>query len=316
MFSLCRRPRHSICSASWPIGPAFNRGTEGRGIVPTEGDRATESSYAQYGRLLTAAACGYGFARESERYLTALPKDLKLKERSPQQYRFTCDYFQVTPTGDLIRKQRVAAEYARALPGGKVRWSNVTVAEATGYGDAFPAGEKQPYMEGLSYQLSETRNMLKPEFFAGFPSSPTALLAKNLVWDTHMIEQFGQNHLADLKLNQTHRLQSKPEDVPLAGAGTFQNRQIELTWIGLSRRNGELCALIQYRAFLNKLDISMGPTQFKGKSSYWGEIWVSLEDKQIEHSTLYEDVLLEMPDPRGPKLITIFRQGTLEKRIR
>lgn len=60
--------------------------------------------------LLTAAACGYGSAREAERYLTALPKDLKLKEKTPQQYRFTCDYFQVTATGVLIRKQRVSAE--------------------------------------------------------------------------------------------------------------------------------------------------------------------------------------------------------------
>lgn len=192
----------------------------------------------------------------------------------------------------------------------------MTIAEAAGFGDAFPVGEKQPYMEGFTYRLSDTRNMLKPEFFAGFPPSPTALLAKNLVWDTHMIEQFGQDHFAHLKLNETYRPQSKPEDVPLTGAGTFQNRQIELTWLGTSRRNGELCALIQYRAFLNKLNISLGPTQMKGKSSYWGEIWVSLEDKQIEHGTLYEDVLLEMPDPQGPKLITIFRQGTLEKRIR
>ena len=109
------------------------------------------------------------------------------------------------------------------------------------------------------------------------------------------------------------RLHAKPEDVPLAGAGSFQNRQIELTWLGLSRRNGELCALIQYRAFLNKLKINLGDTHLKGKSSYWGEIWVSLEDKQIEHATLYEDVLLETPRPPGSQLVSVFREGILEK---
>jgi hypothetical protein len=264
--------------------------------------------------LLFAPGYGHKPAREVDRYLTDLPKDLKLKEETPQQYHWTCDYFQVTPTGDLVRKQRVSAEYVRALPEGRVRWSNVTVAEAAGFEDAFPEGEKQPYMEGFSYRLSDTPNMLKPEFFAGFPSSPTVALAKNLVWDTHMIEQFGQDHLAELKLNEAYRLQSRPEDFPLAGAGTFQNRQVELTWLGLSKRNGELCALIQYRAFLNKLEINLGDTHLKGKSSYWGEIWVSLDTKQIEHATLYEDVLLQTPGPPGGQLVSVFRRGTLEKK--
>jgi hypothetical protein len=266
--------------------------------------------------LLAVAADGRPSARDIDRSLNSLPKDLQLKEATPQRYRFTCDYFQVTPTGDLIRKQRVSADYVRALPDSRVRWNNVTLAEAAGFDDPFPAGEKQPYAEGFTYRLSDTPNMLKPEFFTGFPSSPTAILAKNLVWDTHMIEHFGQDYLGELKLNETYRPQSKPEDVPLAGAGTFQNRQIELTWLGVSKRNGELCALIQYRAYLNKLNLSLGDASMKGKSSYWGEIWVSLEDKQIEHATLSEDVLLQFPGSQGPQLISVFRQGTLEKVIR
>src|SRR5207248_11642626 len=143
----------------------------------------------------------------------------------------------------------------RGRAGGRVRWTNVTVAEARAFDDPFPAGEKLSYMEGFTYLLSERENMLKPEFFKGFPASPTALLARNLAWDKHMLEKFGQDYLGKLKLNETYRPQAKPEDAPLAGAGTFQNRQIELVWLGLSRVTGALCALIQYRAFLNKLNI-------------------------------------------------------------
>jgi hypothetical protein len=266
--------------------------------------------------LLTVTVYGYQPARAMDKELDTLPKDLKLKETAPQRYRFTCDYFQVTPTGDLIRKQRVSADYVRALPEGKVRWNNVTVAEATGFDDAFPAGVVQSYMEGFTYRLSETKNVLKPEFFASFPPSPTAILAKNLVWDTHMLEDFGQAHWAELKLNQPYRLQSKPEELDLAGAGTFQNRQPELTWSGVSRWNNERCALIQYRSFLNKVNIRAGDLNLKGRSSYWGEIWVSMEDKQIEHATLYEDVLFESAAPQGPRLISVFRQGTLQKVVR
>jgi hypothetical protein len=263
--------------------------------------------------LLLSAAFGQQPEGGTERYLSTLPADLRLQEKTPQTYRFTCDYLNVTPTGDLIRKQRVTAGYTRALPGGRVRWTNVTVAEAREFNDAFPPGEKQPYMEGFSYPLAERENMLKPDFFVGFPASPTALLARNLVWDTHMLERFGQDYLGQLKLNETYRPQAKPEEAPLAGAGTFQNRQIELVWLGLSKLNGEPCALIQYRAFLNQLKISTGGFAAKGKSSYWGDIWVSLEDKQIERATLYEDVLLELPGQPAPPMVNVFRRGTLIK---
>lgn len=263
--------------------------------------------------LMSATAFGQKPDAGPERYLSRLPADLRLVEKTPQAYSFTCDYFHVTPIGDLIRKQRVSARYTRALPGGKVRWTDVAVAEARNFDDPFPPGEKQPYMEGLSYLLSDRDNMLKPEFFKAFPASETSIFARNLVWDTHMLENFGQDYLGELKLNAAYRPRPKPEDIPLAGAGTFRNRQIELVWLGLSKVNGKLCALIQYRAFLNKLKINSGGFAANGKSSYWGEIWVSLEDKQIERATLFEDVLLELPGQPAAQLVNVFRQGTLEK---
>src|SRR5262245_33915197 len=54
--------------------------------------------------LIFPASSGHKPAREVDRYLTALPKELKLREESPQRFQFTCDYFQVTSTGDPIRK--------------------------------------------------------------------------------------------------------------------------------------------------------------------------------------------------------------------
>src|SRR5262249_36020259 len=135
----------------------------------------------------------------------------------------------------------------------------------------------------------------------------------NLVWDTHMLEQFGQDYFGSLKLNVPYRPNARPQDVPLAGAGNFQNRRIELTWLGVSKMNGKPCALIRYQAFLNKLAISSPGFSAKGKSSYWGEIWVSLEDKQIERGTLDEDVALELPGQPAPPPVNVLRQGMLEK---
>ena len=44
--------------------------------------------------------------------------------------------------------------------------------------------------------LDET---MKPDFFKGFP--PTAVFERNLVWDTGMLEMFGQEQFEHLKLN-------------------------------------------------------------------------------------------------------------------
>jgi hypothetical protein len=36
---------------------------------------------------------------------------------------------------------------------------------------------------------------------------------------------------------------------------------------------------------------------FKGRSHYWGNILISLEDKQIEQAILFEDVVMKMNIP-------------------
>ena len=89
---------------------------------------------------------------------------------------------------------------------------------------------------------------------------------------------------------------------------------IELTWTGISKRAGRLCALVRYEAFGNKFDASAGAVNARGRSHYWGEIWVSLRDKQIEYATLLEDVVTEVavPGQAAKQLFNVFRKGTLE----
>jgi len=246
-------------------------------------------------------------------YLSRLPRSLRLQESGPHKYLFTCDYYYLDTLGNLTRKERVTGEYTRGLPEGKARWNNVRIAAAKGFEDGFPDGEPQKYMEGFTYNASGSSNMFASESFPGFPAAEVK--TKNLVWDTIAFEDFAWNYFDKLELNSVYRTQSRPEDVPLAGGGTFQNHQIELVWVGISKRNGRICAVIQYRAFFNKLSLSVGNMNFQGRSHYWGDIWVSLEDKQIEYATLFEDVLLEfkLPGQQARQSMNPFRQATFEK---
>jgi hypothetical protein len=241
-----------------------------------------------------------------------LPQGMAVKDAGPRTYRFIVDHTVADTTGNVVQRQRVTGDYTRGLSAQEALWRNVTVAESNGPAELSVPGQKREFMEGFRYRIHPgwLDDSMKPDFFKGFP--PTAVFERNLVWDTGMLEMFGQDQFERLKLNVPYRLMSS-KDVHMPGIGTFQNRDVVLTWTGRSWRNGTECGLIEYRAFFNPLEIVNGAMTLQGRSHYWGEIWVSLSTKQIEYATLYEDVLGELklgPDP--PRTISVFRSGIFE----
>jgi hypothetical protein len=200
------------------------------------------------------------------------------------------DYHTAGPSGQINLRQRVAGEYVRGLDGEEVVWRNVTQAEARGSTAKFGAAQKRDFMEGFRY-INDLNQTFKPDFFKAFP--PTAVYERNLVWDTGMIEHFGQGYFQHLRLNEPHPVISNAQ-VDMPGVGWFRNHHVVLEWVGRSQRNGQECALILYRAFFNPVQIANAGMKTNARSDYWGEIWVSLTTKQIEYATIYESVVGEM----------------------
>jgi len=265
-------------------------------------------------RPILCALCGllgqFLFAPHLSAQTWDLPQGMTVKDNGPRTYRFIVDYNSANTKGELVYRQRIVGEYTRGLEGGEVEWKNVTQAQAVGATAPFAAAQKRDFMEGFRYH-NDVASTMKPDFFKGFP--PTAVFERNLVWDTGMIEMFGQNHFEHLKLNEPYHAVTD-QDVKMPDVGTFRNHDIVLEWIGRSQRNGQDCALITYQAFFNPLQILNGGMTLKGRSDYWGEIWVSLETKQIEYATLQEVVVGEMklPGQDTTQVINIFRIGILE----
>ncbi len=250
------------------------------------------------------------FAQSVSAQTRNLPAATSVKETGPRSYRFTVDYNSANSKGELLRRYRLTGEYTRGLPGGEAVWKNVTEADADGATAPFGAPRKIDFMEGFRYR-NDLRSTFKPEFFKGFP--PTAVFERNLVWDTGMIETFGQNFFDHLKLNHPYHVLSN-QDVNMPDVGTFHNSNVVLEWIGRSQRNRQDCALITYQAFFNPLRIVNGGMTLEGRSDYWGEIWVSLATRQIEYGTLHENVLGEMklPGQSAAQIVNLFRIGALE----
>jgi len=239
-----------------------------------------------------------------------LSQGATVKDNGPRTYQFTVEYDSTNAKGEMLLRQRLTGEYTRGLGGGEVTWKNVTQADAAGATAPFAAPQKRDFIEGFRYH-NDPLSTMKPEFFKGFP--PTAVFERNLVWDTGMIEEFGQNFFEHLNLNQPYHVTSN-QVVSMPDVGTFRNRDVVLEWIGRSRRNGQDCALIQYQAFLNPLEIANGGMTLQGRSSYWGQIWVSLATKQIEYSTINESVVgeLKLAGQDTTQIINVLRSGVLE----
>ncbi len=259
--------------------------------------------------LFTANVFGQKGIKKCEKYLQSIPQGLILKENKPQKMRITTDYYNRDIYGNFFNKVRITGDYTREADSGYVHWNNVREAQSNDLNGAFPEGKPLDYMENFRYKPSD--KMMDAVSFKNFPQQ--SIYAKNLIWDMMGTEAFAWLYLDSLKLNQPYSpaLNGKVE---LAGNGYFQNNHIKLTWTGISEMNNELCVLIQYLALDNPLDVNMGNIAAKGRSHYWGDIWVSLEDKQIEHAVLYEDVILDMNiSPTQKQLVDATREIKFEK---
>jgi len=243
-----------------------------------------------------------------------LPADLQLLEKNPQSYVVTTDYFHKDIFGNFFQKERYRGTYTRALTNGKVMWTNITKETINNENTPFGNGSPLTFMENFSYMVSG--DMMKAESFPSFPASEVN--AKNLVWDVMGIEGFSWMYFDSLKLNIPFAAPAFNGKISMEGVGTFENKNIVLTWTGVTRTNDEPCAVIDYLAMDNPLDLSIDSEYFKliakGRSHYWGTILVSLSDKQIEHAVLHEDVILDMVLPDGKKqLANSTRLITVEK---
>lgn len=222
----------------------------------------------------------------------SLPQSLELKDEL-QKYVVTTDHFNTDIFGNFFNKIRIKGDYTRGLPNEQVKWNNVSVAMSMSRNDEFSAGSPVAYMENFSYKVSE--DMLKPEKFSTFTEH--SAYTKNLVWDMMGIEGLAWVNFNDLELNKPFKATFFNGKMDLAGMGSFENKDMVITWTGITERNGEYCAVIEFRTMNNPLEYTGDGMSMKGRSHYWGTIWVSVEDKQVEHAVLFEDVVMEIQLP-------------------
>ena len=238
-----------------------------------------------------------------------LPSDLKLVEDEPQRYRLQTIWHNRDLNGNVTGKFIIRGDYTRGLGNGQVRWNNVKieVCKNPDWRESETIVVKS--MEGFSYK--SPHDIAKPNFFKHLPTDETKHLLRTLVWDAVALEAFAWQNFHKLELNKAVKSSEfENRDVQMADWGTLNMKGLNLKWTGITKVQDESCAIIQYKSFVNP--IASGGNA--GRSLYWGDILVSLIDKQIEHATMNEDVIMKIttPDVKN-KIINIQREVSLEK---
>lgn len=225
-------------------------------------------------------------------------------------YMMSSTYSGIGIDGSCYDQFTISGAYSQHGASGQVSWEEVVKRQE------FPENSVQSidtfnYMNGFTYKPTEETT--SPGFFEGFP--PDDMYSRNLVWDMQGIEAFAWFAFDSLQLNVPYVFEVANQDIELSGLGTFTNSNIQLTWMGVGTQNGESCALIHFIAMGNPFSADFEGSSMKGLSNYWGHVWVSLSDKQIEHAVLIEDVTMEMKQAEETDIVRsmVHRKIVLEK---
>ena len=226
-----------------------------------------------------------------KKYLTELPKITVSK--TLQKYRMTAVYTNMDLYGKFTGKIRVSGDYTRGLENGNVRWNNVSISNSGNADEPFKEGIKQDYMENFKY-VPSAKMVTDKDAFKSFPASLENIYSRNLVWDMMSFEIFAWNYYDSLQLNKTYITPDINGQFEMSDIGTYSHKKILLTWTGISVVNGELCAIVEFDAIDNKIEMSMDQIKTRGTEQYWGTIMISLNTKNIEHAVMYSGTIQEI----------------------
>lgn len=215
---------------------------------------------------------------------------IELDKSKSRSYHMANEYYDFSIDNSFLIKTKIAGDFTTRND--SVQWKNVYESNSKSLNSDFPGGEMVNYFEGFKYK--QDVDILSADFFKKhFPKANP--IEMNLIWDAWTFELIAYENWDSLKLNKEFRAMDMSSELEIA-YGTFDNRDIRITWLGISEINNEICAILKYSVMNNPLSLEYENMTMQGRSHYWGEIYVSLSDKQIEYASLTEDVLMDVKD--------------------
>lgn len=261
------------------------------------------------------ANCSLAQNRHIDKYFEINPGDIKSQNTEIQEYDVTLKWQNLDAiSGSKINCNVVKASYTVGLDNDYVGWENVSLAQIDDFKQAQYDGIDLPSFNEFSYKAVDTA-FLNEEFYKKIPAEQRDL-AKWLVSDAMQMQGLAWYVFDSLAFNKEfYPVLLENNEVTFENWVIFSNRYQKLMWSGITRHNDEICAIVKFESSYNPLHIDNEQMQVKGRSLYYGEMWISLTDKQVEYAVMFEDVVMKLTSSMFPdeQLIDLQREIIFNK---
>ena len=239
---------------------------------------------------------------------------LKFDETIPQEYRVTSTIFNRDLDGNIVSSMQITGRYVRSVEEKDVicRWNDVRMFSTRDTEGEFPDGKPLDYMEGFTYSLSDT--ILTEGFYTDFPEEDRAFM-KTLIWDAPWIE-VAYVGIDSIEYNRPYFAEDlEKKEVQAQNFALLKTKNLKMIWSGAAMKRGEECALLEFKSPSNPVKSKTDILSVKGRSCCWGSFLVSLEDHQVEHAVINEDVIMEMSLSGNPlgQILNMQREVVFDK---
>lgn len=243
------------------------------------------------------------------------PTDIKLKNSGIQEYNVSLKWQNLDAMdGTKFNCNAVKATYITGLANDSVGWKDVSLSQISDFMQKDFNGTYLPSFNSFRYKINET-NFLKDDFYSNIPAEQRDL-AKWLVSDAIQMQGLAFYVFDSLEYNKEYIPGFlKNHDFKFADWVTFTSRYQKLIWSGIAKYNNEVCAIVKFESLYNPLKIENEKMSVKGRSLYYGEMWISLTNKQVEYATMVEDVIMKLKSSLFPneQLIDLQREIVFNK---
>jgi len=250
-----------------------------------------------------------------DNYLSVKPAEIIAQNSSINEYDVTLKWQNIDAIeGNKFNCNAVKATYTTGLENDSVGWKDVSLAQIRDFRQKASNGAELPSFDGFNYKISET-NFLQEEFYKRIPPEQKDL-AKWLVTDAIQMQGLAWYVFDSLTFNKEFVPEFLENNrIKFENWVTFTSRYQNLIWSGITKHNDEVCAIIKFESLYNPLKIDNEQMSVKGRSLYYGEMWISLKGKQVEYAIMTEDVIMKIKSASfpGEQLIDLQREIVFNK---
>jgi hypothetical protein len=237
--------------------------------------------------MITFALQGYAQTDIIDNYLNKIPEKQETSLSSPLCYQLTIDMTGRDIDGKVLWHRIADGKLKQILPDDTTEFQDVTLTEIV---ENTKTTNPLTELNGLKYKI-EGDNFTKLDFYKDFPPAHVDLI-RTFIQDQVGFNVYGQMYLDSLKFNvplYPDFFQNQQAD--FEQDVNFNTKALNITWTGISKKNGKTCALIHYQAMYNPFSVDNDIRITDGRSCFWGDIWIALDTRQIEYATMSEDVI-------------------------